>query len=80
MPTIAGRAKSFLNASLGFSGIANLSAWAVAGGFAYYWWVRPEQIKAEERKVSGGSLQDEKVTCSPAGICRPSAKDCGSKQ
>ena len=36
---------------LGFSRARNLLAWGVAGGAAYYLWVRPAQQDAARRKV-----------------------------
>ena len=41
----------WLQESLGFSRARNLLAWGVAGGAAYYLWVRPAQQDAARRKV-----------------------------
>ena len=35
----------------GVRGSANFAAWTVAGGAAYYLWIRPEHQAREEREV-----------------------------
>lgn len=43
--------KSFLVDGLGLRGARNMASWAVAGGLAYYLWIRPDREAAEERRV-----------------------------
>lgn len=38
--------------AVGFHNRHNLLAWLFAGGLAYYWWIRPEQLAAAERKAA----------------------------
>lgn len=44
------RILSFLSDSFGFRGRFNIAAWAVAGGAAYYMWIRPEQLRRQQEK------------------------------
>jgi len=43
---------------LGMGTAQNIAAWAVAGGAAYYLWVRPQQ-QAEEAAKARQQLQDQ---------------------
>lgn len=43
---------TLLGEYLGFRGATNIGAWILAGGIAYWLWVRPMQIEEARRKVS----------------------------
>jgi hypothetical protein len=51
MATAADKVSSLLQTSFGFKGVKNIAAWAVAGGIAYVWWIRPEQLRKQQEKV-----------------------------
>jgi hypothetical protein len=51
MTSVADKLSSFLSISFGFKGARNIAAWAVAGGVAYVWLIRPEQLRKQQEKV-----------------------------
>jgi hypothetical protein len=50
---VVGNARSFVgNALGGLHGWSNLASWTVAGGLAYYLWVKPARQLQREQEVS----------------------------